>query len=146
MRLCGPSAKSVQDQRPVRHQIALRHAFRLSPESANLRGLEIAFATQALRRLCQDEAAAQAALGVRVAAQLKARLADLDAADVFSDIAAGRPRPADSAEGLDVFLDLTRDTRLVLRVNHQKVPRRQDQVVDWLRVRRVQIMRIEAND
>jgi hypothetical protein len=82
---------------------------------------------------------------VRVAAQLKARLADLDAADVLSQIVAGRPRPADAGAGLEVFLDLTRDTRLVLRVNHQKVPRRQDAMVDWSRVSRVQVMRIESN-
>jgi len=149
MSLDGSSAETVQYQRPVRCDEAfIRHGLvcRLSLESANLRRLEIAFATQELRHLCEDEAAAQAAFGVRVASRLKARLADLDVATALSDIAVGRPRPAGSVAGLDVLLDLTRDTRLLLRVNHAKVPRRQDRAVNWARVSRVQIMRIDASE
>ena len=79
-----------------------------------------------------------------MASRLKARLADLDAAAALSAIVVGRPRTSECAAEGDVLVDLTPDTRLVLRVNHQKVPRTQDGTVDWSRVSRVKIMRVEA--
>ena len=86
------------------------------------------------------------ALGLEVASRLKARLADLDVADTLSAIAVGRPRPAASVDGPCIVLDLTSEMRLVLRVNHQKVPRRQDRTVDWSSVSRVKIMRIDESE
>jgi hypothetical protein len=108
--------------------------------------LELAFATRNLRRICENESVAREILGVGVAAKLKARLADLDSARTLAEVVVGHLRPAGSARCPDLFLDLTAEKRLVLRVNHSKLPLREDGAVEWGRVDRVRLIRLEGND
>jgi proteic killer suppression protein len=141
----------VENQRPVRHHEAsssASHSAACTLSSTQLFWaiLELAFATQKLRRLCENEAAARAELGVQVAAKLKARLADLDVVDNLSQVAVGHLRPAKDATGLELLLDVTQDIRIRLRINHHTVPRRQDLSLDWSRVSRIKILGLEGNN
>ncbi|MGB7217800.1 MAG: hypothetical protein WBD07_03235 [Vicinamibacterales bacterium] len=105
--------------------------------------LELAFAKKSLRALCESEAMAAKALGVRVAARLRHRLADARAAACVSDLVAGSPRATDSGPGQHIALDLCDGYRIVFRANHVITPKRESGEVDWSLVRRVKVMAIE---
>ncbi len=105
-----------------------------------LYALELAFAERNLRRLCEREAVAKLAFGPEVAAALKARIADLNAADTASDL----PYPLNAEVGSQpatVLLALVDGFQIRLRSNHQQ-HRAIDGVPDWSTVRRVQITAI----
>lgn len=106
--------------------------------------VEFAFATKLLREVCENRAIAERQLGPRVAARLRARLADLQAATNVGDLVAGRPHEIDNGQRL--AFELSEGFRLVLGSNHNVVPRRNSPAVDWRRVSRVQILKIEANN
>jgi hypothetical protein len=106
--------------------------------------LNLAFASKALRSLCEDKSIAERKLGVASAGRLIRRLADLRAADSLADILAGGlvqylwPETSELSFGLN-------GSRLVLRVNHHVVPVDDLGDIDWKRVTRVKIVRIEDN-
>ena len=54
--------------------------------------LILAFASKALREICEDEEQAERRLGKKVAESLKHRLGDLEAAPAATDLIAGRPQ------------------------------------------------------
>jgi hypothetical protein len=105
--------------------------------------LEFAFDSKALRTLCEDQTCATASLGDAVAHALRNRLADLRAATYAGDIPAGRPRPLDGSDRNDMAVDLCDGYRLVFAANHRKNPMTSSGEVDWQRVSRVKILRIE---
>jgi len=103
--------------------------------------LHLAFATKALRQLCESEATAKRELGNVAAARLRGRLADLRAAPCASDLVAGHPRALDG-DMMSVALD--ERFSIVFRANHNATPERSSGGVNWAEVRRVQIVRIES--
>lgn len=119
-------------------------AFPFAGRSCIVATLNLAFASKALRSLCEDKSIAERKLGTESAGRLTRRLADLRAAESLADILAGDlvqylwPATSELSFGLNGF-------RLVLRVNHQIVPVDDIGDIDWKRVRRVKIVRIEDN-
>jgi hypothetical protein len=106
--------------------------------------MELAFATRALRSLCEDTAVAQGELDGAVVEQLQARLADLRAADSVDDLVVGVRRPVD-ASATSVTLDLSQGYGIVCQVNHPTVPVDSDGNVAWARVRRLLITGISRD-
>lgn len=106
--------------------------------------LELAFADEALRALCEKRGRARKQLGIPAAALLAQRLADLDAC-------------ATVAEFADLFLEdvmflapdrravrLTPECRIVFCSGHVNTPRTKAGAVDWGRVTRIKILSIGA--
>ncbi len=103
--------------------------------------LEISFAEKSLRQLCENGALARRKLGIKVAEKLKHRLADLRAASSVKDLVVGRPR---EVEGI-MSVDLCDDYRIILCANHNSVPLLDTGAVDWSKVNRVKILKIEGS-
>jgi hypothetical protein len=98
-----------------------------------------------LRSLCQSSAVAENKLGADVARLLLSRLADLRAAGSFGELIGLLPMSVDDAAGKAVIaLGASSDTVFHIRVNHPNCPRHEDGAVDWQRVTRIQILRIEV--
>jgi hypothetical protein len=104
--------------------------------------LELAFESQALRTICEDEDRAREELDPTVAEMLKHRLADLRAAKTPKDLLVGHPRVGDDSGWMVV--DLAGDSRIVFKANHVKNPVGKDGELDWSRVSRIKILRIEG--
>ena len=105
--------------------------------------MEIAFDSKALRTVCEVHDIAQTSLGDVVAHALRHRLADLRATTHVTDLPAGHPRPMDGADRDHMAIDLSDGYRLVIAANHRKNPTTKFKDVDWRRVSRVKIVRIE---
>lgn len=104
--------------------------------------MELAFESRELRDTCEDDAEARRQFGDSVAEMLRHRLADLDAATSPKDLLAGRPRAGTEAETM--VIDLGEGHRLVFAANHPNNPTTPDGELDWARVRRVRVLRIES--
>ena len=74
---------------------------------------------------------------------MKNRLADLRAATYVADLPAGRPQPLDGPDRGSLADELTDGHRVVLAANHRKNPITESGDIDWQRVSRVKILRIE---
>ncbi len=99
--------------------------------------MELAFATKALRSLSEDHDSAVGKFGEKAAADLRARIADLRAADSVADIVAGSPQFFDDDPRMTISVLDT--IEIVLRPNHVKMPRLAEGGVDWHHVRRLRI-------
>lgn len=104
----------------------------------------LAFDTKSLRDICEDENQAKAELGVNAAGTLKRRLADLEAATLIKDILVGNPRVIPGTKSQEMIIDLTDGKQIILAANHPKNPRMADENIDWSKVTRVKILRIET--
>jgi proteic killer suppression protein len=85
-------------------------------------------------------------LGVEVASVLRHRLADLRAAKTVQDVIVGRPRMLDGAEGQAMTIDLYDGYQIIFCANHVNNPRNASGKVDWGRVSRIKILRIDKSD
>lgn len=115
-------------------------------ELGTVTALELAFATKSLRQLCESEAIAQRELGFSVAEKLKRRLADLRAATCVKELIAGRPRELESALRRHISLNLGGGSRLIFCANHNTVPVLKSGGINWAKVQRIKIQRIERED
>jgi proteic killer suppression protein len=102
-----------------------------------------AFETLALRTLCECQAKAERAIGLKAAARLRDRIADIRAADFVSDLIAGNPREIEGGRHRHYAVDLADGYRLVFCANHRDVPVHKTGRVDWSRVDRIKILKIE---
>lgn len=105
--------------------------------------MELAFHYRKLRILCESEAHAKHELGSEVAEVLKRRLADLDAATSAQDLVAGRPRELDDA---NMAVDLCDGYRIVFCANHPSNPVTETGDLDWSRISRIKVLRIESDN
>lgn len=76
-----------------------------------------------------------------LARRLGSRISDLQSAASISDLIAGDPVQISDTE---MSISLDADHYLVITVNHPSIPRTVNGRVDWSRVRRVRIDRIEG--
>lgn len=106
--------------------------------------LELAFDTRSLRNICESESNAKREFGEKVAESLRHRLADLHAAGCPRDLLAGHPRVLDG-DHRSMAVDLCDGYSLVFSANHSKNPMTEAGSLDWERVSRVKIMRLERN-
>jgi len=79
-----------------------------------------------------------------VAGLLLSRLADLRAAGCFGELVGLLPMAVDDATGIAVIALDANGPALHVRVNHPVCPRHEGGAVDWQRVTRIQILRIEV--
>ena len=93
-----------------------------------------------LRKLCLDKKLQTKTLGGPGAKKLRARLADLDAAYVVTDLVAGRPHPLERDRAGQFAVSLDGGRRLVFEPGEEPVPLADNGVVDWGRVRSVRIV------
>jgi hypothetical protein len=103
--------------------------------------MELAFATQRLRSVCEDDTVAAAAFDAPVVEQLKARLADLRAAESIYDLLIGDPLILPGGNPR-VAVGLADGYALIATPNHRATPLAPDGAVDWRRVRRLQLLEI----
>jgi proteic killer suppression protein len=114
----------------------------LNPISSE--ALELAFAKKSLRQVCEREANAKRDLGAKIAEKLRRRLADLRAATCVKDLVAGRPRELKGARHRQIAVDLCEGFGIIFCANHNSVPTLESGGVDWAKVSRIKILRIEA--
>jgi hypothetical protein len=103
--------------------------------------LELAFETKSLRDICESEERATIELGEAVGEALRHRLADLVAATSTKDVLVGRPRRVDDY----MVIDLGTTQRLVFKANHVENPKTESNDIDWNRVSRIKLLRIEGD-
>lgn len=107
--------------------------------------LELAFANKSLRKLCESEALAARQFGLKVAAQLTGRLADLRAAQCVRELVAGNPCELDGSLHGHMAINLCDGYRIVFCTNHC-TNRDLSTKVNWPKVTRVKIVEIERYD
>jgi proteic killer suppression protein len=107
--------------------------------------LEIAFDSRLLRTICESEALAKRELGSTVAEALKHRLADMRAATSVKDLLVGHPRVLDGTNGQHMIIDLYGGYQIIFCANHPNNPVMEAGTLDWLRVSRIKLLRIERN-
>jgi hypothetical protein len=101
--------------------------------------LELAFETKALRDICESEAIAKRELGAKVAEALKRRLSDFRSVDTFDELPFAKPKKSSNS----VTFGLPDDWQLVVTGGHGDNPRLASGKIDWSKVTRIKIMRIE---
>ena len=84
-------------------------------------------------------------LGMKVAAMLRERLADIEVAKSVLELPAGRPREIAGNPLPRYAVDLADGYRLVLGANHNDVPMLKKGGVDWKNVSRVKVLKIEVS-
>ena len=107
--------------------------------------MELAFATKSLRDICESAERATQKLGPRVSEKLKRRLADLRAAVSVSDLIAGRPHELDGLQQRRVAVELGAGYHLIFSANHAVIPKLESGKMDWSKVTRVKLLRIESD-
>jgi toxin HigB-1 len=105
--------------------------------------LEIAFDKKSLRQICENDEKAKHDLGVKVADKLRRRLADLRAAKTVKDLVAGRPHELDGPDQRHIGVELCEGYRIIFCANHNSIPMLKPNRVNWSRVSRVKVLRIE---
>ena len=101
--------------------------------------MKLNFKDKKIRELCEKKSVADKKLGAICARKLRARLDDLDAASKVTGLTAGNPHPL-KADRLGQFaLDLAGGWRLVFAPDHDPLPVRDDQSIDWSQVTIVSI-------
>jgi hypothetical protein len=101
--------------------------------------LELAFATKALRDICESEATAKEKLGAKVADALKRRLADFRSIDSLDELPFARPKK----NSKNVTFGLPDDWCLVVKGGHGESPKLRSGQIDWTNVTRIKIVKIE---
>jgi hypothetical protein len=101
--------------------------------------LELAFETAALRDICESEENAKRKLGVKVAAGLKRRLSDFQAIRAFDELPVAPPKKNSN----NYVIPLPEKWRLVVTAGHGENPTLLSGNIDWARVTRLKILRIE---
>ena len=89
--------------------------------------------------MCEDEVVAADTLGRPVAERLRARLADIRAAESVADLVVGADLLDDPPT---LTLGLPSGYKVVCRPNDQAIPTHHDGTVAWDRVRRLQVVEI----
>jgi hypothetical protein len=101
--------------------------------------LELAFATKALRDICESRTTAKEKLGLKVADALQRRLSDFQSIDTFDELPFTKPKKNSN----NVAFDLPDGWRLVVTGGHGENPTLPDGKIDWTKVTRLKIVRIE---
>jgi hypothetical protein len=109
--------------------------------------VNLAFATEELRTLCENRLAGERAFGMDVARQLRERLASMREAECMSDLLTGQPTEIKDGTRRCYEVHLPEDYRMVLCANHKPLPLlKETGTVDWSRVSRVLIRSIEKTE
>ncbi|MGF7212612.1 hypothetical protein GGE65_007247 [Skermanella aerolata] len=105
--------------------------------------MEIAFKTKGLRAVCLSVTEIDERYGAESGALLRRWLADIRAAECLSDVPLLSLSWIPSNLSGEVVVDVGAGLKVVLKANHQKPPKFANGEIDWSRVDRVLIHRIE---
>jgi hypothetical protein len=101
--------------------------------------LELAFATEALRDVCENEAIAKKELGAKVADALKRRLSDFQSIDTFDELPFAKPKKSSN----NCLFELPDGWQLTVTSGHAENPKLGSGRIDWSQVSRLKILKIE---
>jgi len=101
--------------------------------------LGLAFATQALRDICENEIIAKKKLGAKAADALKRRLSDFQSIDSFDELPFAKPKKNSN----NCIFDLPDDWQLVVTGGHGENPTLPSGKIDWTKITRLKVSRIE---
>ena len=104
--------------------------------------MELAFTNRDLRDLCLSEALATERLGVKIAAKLKRRLADLAAAGNVEEVLSlpGKPTELEAHGKSCIAINLTNNYQLFFTSGHSETPCLVSGKTNWSLVRRIKIL------
>lgn len=106
--------------------------------------MNLAFSNPEVRLNCECQATAERTYGICVARELRGRLADIREAANVLELLAGQPREIADGRHRCYEIGLPEDYRLVICANHDPLPIQEGTArIDWSRVSRVKITRIE---
>jgi proteic killer suppression protein len=100
----------------------------------------ISFKTDDLLNLCQQNNIAIKKLGKDATKKLHARLTNLYAADVVTDLVAGRPHPLKYKREGQFALNISKRDRLVFISDHEPLLLDTDNKTDWNKVSKIKII------
>lgn len=104
--------------------------------------MDLAFISKELRTTCESASTARLELGVIASDALKHRLADLRAATSTLDLIVGRPHFLEGTVE-HMVVDLADGYQMVFCANHPQNPTKEGGKLDWQKISRVKILRIE---
>lgn len=107
--------------------------------------MEIAFDSQKIRSICEDQSVATKELGSDIAEALKRRLADVRAANTVPELPTGNPRIVHHSQER-LTMDLGGGYVISLEANHRRNPIREGDEIDWTRVSRLRVVSIGRAD
>ena len=108
--------------------------------------MEIAFRTKTLRGVCLNGDAMDERYGPERAALLRRCLADLRAASTLGEAPLLAMEAGRDSFGGEVSLGLGRGVNISVSAGHKKPPRLHDGAIDWPRVERLLIERVDLRD
>lgn len=104
--------------------------------------MEFAFASKALRGICEDDSIARKKFGEEVSRILVKRLADLRAASSITGLPPGYPY---TVQGEEAVFELCQGYQLTIAANHPDNPVTDSGNVDWSRVHRIKVIEIASS-
>lgn len=104
--------------------------------------VKLAFRTQTIRKLCERQASAEDRLGIDVAGYLRARVADLESAETLEDLIAGSPKTLENGV---IQVNMGPTARMLIKSNHNTTPQLENGELDLSKVKRIQIIGLEAD-
>jgi hypothetical protein len=107
--------------------------------------LEIAFDTKKLRDVCQNTDLAADCFGEAISRELRGRLADITAASNVFDIVAVDINIVMLKKQEFALISIGENARLYLSANHNINPRTEDNKINWEKVTRLKVVKIETN-
>lgn len=96
--------------------------------------MEILFASKKVRKLCENRREAEKKLGAQCARKLRARLSDLEAVLVVTELVAGNPHPLKGGRNGQFALNLAGGWRLVFSPANEPCPIKDDGGIEWAQV------------
>jgi toxin HigB-1 len=102
--------------------------------------MNIVFLTKELEKLCTEKRIAKKKLGGDGFKKLKARLADIRAARMVSELVAGRPHPLKGDREGQFSLSFNGGVRLVFKPADEPAPQKEDGATNWNRVSTIRII------
>lgn len=106
--------------------------------------LVLAFQTRSIRDVCESTTKATYMYGDAVASNLRHRLADLQAATSILDLPESIIKMLDDSTHL--MIDLGEGNRILMASNHLNNPLLDSGEIDWHKVTRIKVLRIENYD
>ncbi|MNE53994.1 hypothetical protein D3C80_1487520 [compost metagenome] len=103
----------------------------------------LSYESKQIRNICNKEVVAQQSLPRHVVTMLIRRLADLRAVSNLHDLLAGNPRECSALPPGEYIIDLCDGYSLIFRSSHLITPILSTGKVDWSKVDRIKILRIQ---
>lgn len=102
--------------------------------------MKLDFKDKKLRDLCEQGRVAEKKLGADSARKLRSRLSDIEAATTVLDLVAGAPHPLKGDRKNQFSVSLAGGCRIVFEPDHDPLPLRDDQSLDWSQVFDVKVI------